>query len=466
MVSRPQRAADVSARVHAHGLRAVLVASAAVLIAACTEVGPNYVRPSAPVPAAYKEASPQAAQHAETAIAGAWWEIYGDTTLNALVSQVAVNNQSLAAAAARVREAQALIQVASGESVPSITAGTLKSGRRNENDFGIGVSWELDLWGRIRRNVESHRAIAEASKDDLAAATLSMQAQLVQSYFALRQDDAVIDLLQRSADATEQWHRMVGNQYAQGQASSANVADATIKSSAAQLQLADTKAARAQLEHAIAVMLGKPPADFSITPAAFIANVPEVPTGVPASLLERRPDVAASERRMAAASARVGVAKAETLPSINLAAGIGILKGPTGTADIRAPLFTGGRLTGQLTNADEGYNEAVANYRQTVLDAFREVEDGLVVTSTLAANAELQAKAAAAATESDRVTRNQYKEGVADYPAVVDAANAALDGVRGDMQLRLRRLDASVNLIMALGGGWQPESVRDPQSPR
>ncbi|KLD67183.1 efflux transporter outer membrane subunit [Luteibacter rhizovicinus] len=456
----------MSARLPANALRALLVAGAVMAVAACTEVGPNYVRPAAPVPAAFKEASAQKAPHAESVIAGKWWEIYGDPTLNALVSQVAVSNQSLAAAAARVRQAQALIEVAQGASVPSVTAGTLKSGRKNENDIGIGVSWELDLWGRIRRDVESHRAIAEASRDDLAAATLSMQAQLVQSYFALRQDDAVIDLLQQSADANEQWHRMVGNQYAQGQASSANVADATMKASAAQLQLADTKAARAQLEHAIAVMLGKAPADFAIAPAAFIANVPDVPTGVPASLLERRPDVAASERRMAAASARIGVAKAETLPSINLAAGIGILKGPTGTADIRAPLFTGGRLTGQVTNADEAFNEAVANYRQTVLDAFREVEDGLVVTSTLAAHAELQARAAKAATESDRVTRNQYKQGVADYPAVVESANAALDGVRGDMQLRLRRLDASVNLIMALGGGWEPASVRDPKSPR
>jgi NodT family efflux transporter outer membrane factor (OMF) lipoprotein len=283
-----------------------------------------------------------------------------------------------------------------------------------------------------------------------------MQAQLVQSYFALRQNDAVIGLMQSSADAAERWNNMVGNQYAQGQASTANVADATMKSSAAQLQLADAKAARAQFEHAIAVMLGKAPADFSLAPAPFIANVPDVPTGVPASLLERRPDVAASERRMAAASARIGVAKAETLPSISLAAGIGILKGPTGTADIRAPLFTGGRLSGQLTNADEAYNEAVANYRQTVLDAFREVEDGLVVTSTLAVNADLQARAAKAATESNRVTLNQYKEGVADYPAVVDSSNAALDATRGEMQLRLRRLDASVNLIMALGGGWKP----------
>lgn len=447
-------------------LRALLVAGAVVMVAACTEVGPNYVRPAAPTPATYKEARVRPAPSVQAPIAGTWWTVYGDATLDALVSQVAANNQSLVAAAARVRQAQALIEAANGASLPAVSAGTLKSGRKNENDFGLGVSWELDLWGRIRRDVEAHRATAEASRDDLAAATLSMQAQLVQSYFALRQDDAVIDLLQRSADAAEQWHRMVGNQYAQGQASSANVAQATLKASSAQLQLADTKAARAQLEHAIAVMLGKPPAEFAIAPAPFDVTVPAVPAGVPASLLERRPDVAAAERRMAAASARIGVAKAETLPSINLAAGIGVLRGPTGTADVRAPLFAGGRLEAQVTNADEAFNEAVANYRQTVLDAYREVEDGLVATASLEGSAELQGKAAAAATESDRVTRNQYNEGVADYPAVVDAADAALQAVRADQQLRLRRLDASVSLIMALGGGWQPETVRDPKSPR
>jgi outer membrane protein TolC len=177
---------------------------------------------------------------------------------------------------------------------------------------------------------------------------------------------------------------------------------------------------------------------------------------VPASLLERRPDVAASERRMAAASARIGVSKAETLPSINLAAGIGVLSGPTGTADVHAPLFSGGKLPAQVADANAGYVEAVANYRQSVLDAFREVEDGLVAASALASSADLQAAAASAANESDRETRNQYQAGVADYPTLVDAVNASLDAGRGDLQLRLRRLDASVNLIMALGGGWQP----------
>jgi len=309
--------------------------------------------------------------------------------------------------------------------------------------------------------VEAHRASAEASAADLAAATLSVQAQVAQAYFALRADDALIDLLQRAMTTDAHWQRMVQNQYAQGVASSADVAAALMRYTRVQLQLADTRAQRAQREHAIAVMLGQQPAAFAIAPAPFDTKVPMVPAGLPATLLERRPDVLASERRMAAASARIGVSKAETLPSISLAAGIGVLKGPTGTADVHAPLFTGGRLSAQVDNAQAAYAEAVANYRQTVLDAFREVEDGLVAANTLAGSAALQAKAAAAATESARVMRNQYREGVADYSAVVDAAGAALDASRADLQLRQRRLDASVNLIKALGVGWQPAADRD-----
>jgi len=454
----------VIAHSHAGILRTPFVALALLLIAACTEVGPNYVRPSTPVPAAYKEAAAQDAQQRANpaAAAGKWWEIYTDPELNALVSQVEVSNQTLAAAAARVREAQALVRVAGGASVPAINAGTFKSGRKNENDFGIGVSWEIDLWGRIRRDVEAHRAAALASAADLAAATLSLQAQLVQSYFALRENDAVIELLQRAADVDDQWDHMVGNQYTQGIASSTDVAQASRRSSTSHLQLADARTSRAQFEHAIAVLIGKPPAEFSIAPAAFVYNVPVIPTDVPATLLERRPDVVASERKMAAASARIGVAKAGTLPSINLAAGIGVLRGPSATADVRAPLFAGGRLDAQVDNADAAYAEAVANYRQTVLDAYREVEDGLMAASTLAGVAERQARAAAAAIESDRVTRNQYLEGVVDFPAVVDVASGALDAGRGELQLRLRRLDVSVNLIKALGGNWQPVADPDP----
>ncbi len=439
------------------------MASTLLVVAGCTEVGPDYVRPQTPTPASYKEAS---AHHAPTAPADKWWEIYGDADLNALVLQVEVNNQTLAVAAARVRESQALLGEARGALVPAVTAGTLKSGRKNENDFGIGVSWELDLWGRVRRDVEAHRATAQASEADLAAATLSMQAQLVQSYFALRQADALLVFAQHAADADERWNRIVENQNAQGFASSAEVSQALNRSSASQLQLVDVRTSRAQLEHAIAVMIGKPPAEFSVVPAPFVSNVPEIPADVPASLLTRRPDIVASERRMAAASARIGVVKAGTLPSINLAAGIGVLRGPTATADVRAPLFAGGRLDAQIDYADAGFAEAVASYQQTVLDAYREVEDSLVAANSLAEVADKRTRAAAAAIESERVTRNQFKEGVADYPAVVDAASAAFDAGRGDLQLRLRRLDASVNLIKSLGGSWRIDAATDPNTAR
>lgn len=447
-------------------LRGLLVAGAVALVAACAEVGPDYVRPPVDTPAAYKEAGPGGAQQAYAApAAGKWWAVYRDPVLDGLVAQVSVGNQSLAAAAARVREARQLVQVAGGAAVPAVSAGTMKTGRKNENDFGIGVSWELDLWGRIRRDVEAHRATAEASADDLAAATLSMQAQLVQSYFALRQDDALIDLLQRAVEVDGQWVRMARNQQAQGMASSGDVAEALTHFGAVQMQLAETRTSRAQLEHAIAVMLGKPPADFSIAPAPFDTSVPTVPGGLPASLLQRRPDIAASERRMAAASARIGVSKAETLPSVNLAAGIGVFKGLLGSADIHAPLFSGGRLQAQVGNAGAAYEEAVANYRQTVLDAFREVEDNLAAANMLAANAGVQEEGASAARESERVARDQYQQGVVDYRAVVDAATAALDAGRGALQLRLRRLDTSVSLIAALGGGWQADAGQGPARP-
>lgn len=435
-------------------LRPWLVAGSVVALGACT-VGPDYVRPTVSTPAAFKEA--QGAATAAPLPAGKWWAIYNDPALDALVAQVAVNNQSLAAAAARVREADALVKEAKGAAYPEVGLGSLKSGRRNENDFGIGVSWDLDLWGRIRRDVEAHRALAQASSADLAGATLSMQARVVQSYFALRAEDATLPLLEHAADAGVKWHEMAKNQYAQGQVSSANVADALVRASNAQLQLADARSARAKLEHAIAVMLGQPPETFAVAPVAtFDTAVPAIPAGVPATLLERRPDVVASERRMAAASAGRGVAKAETLPSISLAAGIGVRRGPTGTVDAKAPLFAGGRLEGNEQHANAAYDEAVANYRQTVLNAYREVEDGLVDTSTLASAAELHAQAATAAAESDRVVQNQYREGVADYTTVVDAANAAVNAGRGDFELRRRRLSASVDLILALGGGWEP----------
>lgn len=449
----------MSARLQVRCLRALLIAGAVTLVAACKMVGPDYVRPAFESPARYKEANPAQPQGATFAsAAGKWWEIYRDPTLDALVEQVSVSNQSLAAADARLREAQQLVHVASSALAPDVSVGTFKSGRKNDLDFGLVVSWELDLWGRIRRDIEAHKASAQASADDLAAATLSMQAQVVQSYFAVREADTVIGLLQQALDVDDQWVRMVRNQYTLGLASTTDVAGALARFSAVKMQLANTRTSRAQFEHALAVMTGKPPADFSIAPAPFDIDVPAIPVGLPSTLLLRRPDIAASERRMAAASARVGVSKAETLPSVNLAAGIGVLKGPRATADIRAPLFTGGRLQAQLGEAWAAYDESTANYRQTVLDAFREVEDNLVAEDNLAGTAESQSMAASEARKSERVMRNQYQQGIADYPALVEAVATSLDTGRAELQLRLQRLNTSVNLVKALGGGWQADA--------
>jgi NodT family efflux transporter outer membrane factor (OMF) lipoprotein len=447
-------------------LTAAVSAGVVLLLAACAEVGPDYVRPSAPITDHYKESASAIAGRVEaTNETDAWWTVYGDPVLDGLVADVEVSNQTLASATARVREAEALVRAAKGQESPELGIGTLKSGRKNENDFGVGVRWELDLWGRLRRDVEAHRADAEASEEDLKAATLSLRAQLVLDYFALRESDAVIALQEHAADADATWQRMVANQFTQGLTSSADVAQALMRASASQMQLADLRTSRAQLEHAIAVLLGKPPADFSLAPTVADVRVPLIPEGVPASLLERRPDVRARERRMAAASARIGVRKAETLPSISLDAGIGVLRGPTATADVRAPLFTGGRLQAQVDAADAAYEATVADYRQTVLDAYREVEDALVEIRALEDVASLQTRAAAAAAESDRVTRNQYREGVSDYNAVIEAASSALDAGRADLHVRRRRLDASVALIKALGGSWGDAPAENGASP-
>ncbi|WP_414445001.1 efflux transporter outer membrane subunit [Burkholderia sp. 22PA0106] len=462
LAGQPRKVNPVSVRRRALCVRALFIAGAVSGIAACTMVGPDYVRPAFDSPARYKEANP--APTLGAAIApddGKWWQIYRDPTLDTLVQQVSASNQSLAAADARVREARQLSLIASSALAPSVGAGSFRSGRKNGIDFGLMVSWELDLWGRIRRDIEAHKASAQASADDLAAATLSMQAQVVQSYFAVRETDAVIDLLQQALDVDDQWARMVRNQSTQGIASAADVAAALARQSVVQLQLANAKTSRAQFEHALAVMTGKPPADFAIAPAPFQIDVPVIPAGLPATLLHRRPDVAASERRMAAASARVGVSKAETLPTVNLAAGLGVLKGPRATVDLHAPLYTNGRLQAQVGQAWAAYAESVANYRQTVLDAFREVEDNLVAADNLASTSGSQSMAASAARKSERVTRNQYQKGVADYPAIVEAQSASLDTGRAELQLRLERLNTSVNLVKALGGGWHADAEPD-----
>jgi NodT family efflux transporter outer membrane factor (OMF) lipoprotein len=438
------------------GLRILLIAGVAVLVTACTEVGPNYVRPTAKVPGAYKEANASEVQPPPATWATRhWWRVYHDPQLNALVAQVAPRNQSLKAAAARVREADALLGAAQAARVPHVAIGSFNVGRRNRKDYGVGVSWELDLWGRIRRDIEAHHAQAQASVDDLAAATLSLQAQTVRSYFALREQDAVIGPLEHAVRVDTRWVRIIGNQYAENVAARADVTKAESRLATSRGELAGARVARAQIEHAIAVLLGRPPADFSIAPATSHSVVPQIPAGLPSTLLLRRPDIAAAERQVAAASARIGVRKAQRYPSITLAAGIGILHGLFATADVKAPLYAGGGLRANVSHARAAYDEAVAKYRNTVLDAFREVEDNLVAENDLARSAKVQASAVHSARRSAQIADNQYQAGVTGYRSVVQAQALALDNQRAQAQLHVKRLDASVSLIAALGGGWR-----------
>ncbi len=436
--------------------RAPLLVGIATCIGACT-VGPNYARPSAHVAPSYAEAHGQGGQALGDAQIGArWWEIYGDADLNALVQQVSVGNQSLAAAAARVRQADALLRAAGGARLPSLSAGTVTRGISGRKDFGLQVAWEIDLWGRVRRNVEAHGADAQASADDLAAATLSIQAHVVQSYFALRIQDARVEYLQRAVDVNERGLRTVQNQQKLGVASSAVLAQALTRSGSAQTQLADARLARVQVEHALAVLVGRSPTEFSIaaTPLPLDAKVPTTPPELPSQLLERRPGIAAAERRAAAASARIGVSEAERLPSINLAGGIGVLKGWFGAMDLRAALYRGGAATAGVEQSRAAYDEAVANYRQAVLEGFQEVEDSLAAQRILGQAAQANVEVVNAVLESERVAGNQYRAGVGKYDAVVESRVAAGQAQTAALDLLQRRLDTSVALIKALGGGW------------
>lgn len=434
--------------------RAAMVTGLALALGACT-VGPNYVRPSAAVPPAYAEAHGAGAPGAT--IAAHWWQAYGDPGLDALLQQVGVGNQSLQAAAARVRVADALLRTAEGALVPSVSIGTVTRGISGRKDFGLSVAWEVDFWGRIRRNVEAHRADAEASQDDLAAATLSMQAQAAQGYFALQAQEALIELLQQDLDTNVDWLRMLRNRAALGLVPAATMARAESRLATARTRLADARLSRAQIEHALAVLAGKPPAGFQVSasPLPLTAAVPSIPAELPSQLLARRPDIAAAERRVAAASARIGVSEAERLPSLNLAGGVGILDGLFGAVDLQAPLYRGGALPAGVAEARAAYEEAVANYRQTVLGGFQEVEDNLAAQRILGQAASANHGVVRGALESERVARNQYEAGLGDYASVVGAVDAAVQARTDALDLQQRRLDASVALIKAMGGGWQ-----------
>lgn len=465
----------------------------ATALAACA-VGPDYKRPDAPAAPNYKEAGDWlSATPSDNAPRGAWWEAFQDPQLNELEKQVVISNQTLAQAEAQYRQATALLRQTRAGFLPTVSAdaSVQRSGGNNSGtgtavignrySLSLDAAWELDLWGRVRRSVEASAAEAKASEADLASARLSTQAQLAQSYLQLRITDEQKRLLDETVTGYERSLQLTQNQYNVGVAAKADVAQALAQLKSAQAQAIATSIQRAQLEHAIAVLLGKTPTEFSIAPEKLLAVVPPpTPPGVPSTLLERRPDIAAAERRMAAANAQIGVAKAAYYPSLTISASGGYQS--SSFADwISLPnrfwsvgpaaaltLFDGGARSAQTDQAVAAYDQNVAAYRQTVLTAFQEVEDNLVALHLLTEQAKVQNEAVDAAQESLKIAMNQYKAGTVSYLNVVTAQSTAYSNQSSALNVLYSQMSANVLLIKALGGGWQvnqEESKATPAAP-
>ncbi|SHH21651.1 efflux transporter outer membrane subunit [Pollutimonas bauzanensis] len=484
------------------GLRP-LAACGLLLLGACA-VGPDYERPSMDVGAGYKEAmsatqggaaggpgpAPAAApgwlpaRPRDAALRGDWWQLFNDPVLDGLMDTLQNSNLGIAQAEAQYRQAQALLQSARSGFFPTVgaSASATRSGGGNgggssvsvggnstDNQYTLSgnVSWEADLWGRVRRTVESSRAGLQASAADVATTRLSMQSTLAQTYFNLRVMDAEQRLLQQTVDAYERSLTMTQNRYQAGVAAQSDVAVSRTQLENTRTQLLALDWQRAQLEHAIAVLLGQTPSSFALNTAQILGTVPVIPVGLPSQLLERRPDVAAAERRAAEANAQIGVAQAAWFPDLTLSAQGGFRSGQWAqwlTAPARfwslgpalaLTLFDGGARQAQVEQARASYDAQAAGYRQTVLTALREVEDYLVQLHVLGQEQVTQGRALASARESLRLTQNQYEAGLIDYLSVVQVETTALSTERAALQLTADRLVASVQLIAALGGGWE-----------
>ncbi|HXE94763.1 MAG TPA: efflux transporter outer membrane subunit [Dongiaceae bacterium] len=462
------------------GYNRFFILAVALSLSACS-VGPDYVRPTVETPAAYKEGDGwKTAQPGDTLLKTKWWELFNDPDLNRLEEQVAVSNQNVALAAARFRQARALVAEARAAYYPSVSLGasaTRSLGSANtgrgqgavQSDFllPVNLSWELDVWGRIARSVEASRAGLQASAADLAAAQLSAQAELASDYMQLRALDAQKQYLDDTIAYYRKTVELTRNRYSAGIAAKVDVLQAETQLKSTQAQMIDLGALRAQLEHAIAVLIGKPAGVLSLSPLPLGAEPPPIPPALPSELLERRPDIASSERLMAAANARIGVAQAAYYPTVKLGTSVGLEAsnisrwlswpsrfwsvGPT----VSQTLFDGGLRRAQNDQALAAYDATVAAYRQTVLDAFRDVEDNLAALRILAEEARIQDEAVEAARQTVQITLNQYQSGVVGYLNVVTAQTAELANRRTAIGILGRRMTAAVQLVKALGGGWE-----------
>ena len=475
------------------------------LLALCgCEVGPDYMRPMAPVPSDYKEnqgwmpASPQEAAGWET-----WWAIYSDPVLDGLEKQVDISNQNLKASEAAYRAARAEVGIARSTLLPAISgaasARTSGGGSRNtvitstDNTAGAGApvvasgsgtrttyqaslggTWDIDVWGRIRRTVEGGVATAQASAADIAAARLSVQSELAVDYFQLRAADEQAQLLMATIQDFEMALQIARNRFQVGITTEADVFAAQTQIDDAQAQLINLQLIRAQLEHAIAALTGRPASDFAIPPAPLATIVPVVPPGVPSTLLERRPDIAASEYTMAAANADIGVAISAWFPDLTLTGSYGFASSTVGSLfstpnsvwsfgpSLAQLIFDGGARVAQTEQARARYDQAVATYRQTVLTAFQQVEDQLAALRVLEQQAAVEDRTVSDARQSEQLALNQYRAGTADFTTVITAQTARFNAESTALSVLNQRLAASVNFVVALGGGWDNSRVPQP----
>ncbi|MEN3353417.1 MAG: hypothetical protein V7640_1575 [Betaproteobacteria bacterium] len=457
----------------------ISIFAASLILAGCT-IGPNYSRPTAAAPTAYKEmAGWKTAEPRDDELRGNWWEIYNDPVLNGLEGEVNVSNQTLAQAEAQFRQARALVAQARAGYFPTVdlSASTSRSraassstgasrGVVSSHSIALDASWEPDLWGRVRRTVEANVASAQASAADVESTRLSVHAELAQDYFTLRALDAQQQILEDTVQAFEASLKLTQNRYNAGVVARIDVVQAESQLRTTQAQLIDVGIARAQFEHAIAVLTGKPPAEFSLARAPLPTEPPAIPIGLPSELLERRPDIASAERRVAAANAQIGVAQAAYFPALSLSASAGFQSAALGQllsaparfwslgASLAQAIFDAGLRRARTAQAVALYDATVASYRQTVLSSFQEVEDNLAALRILEQETLVQAEALAGARLSLELTLNQYKSGIVSYLNVLTAQTTALAAERTAVDLRNRRLAASVLLIRALGGGW------------
>lgn len=456
-------------------LRPHLLALAACLVAGCS-VAPTYHVPTSPAPAQFKEAQGWVpAAPGDALERGAWWELFSDPVLGQLAASVEVSNQNVAAAIAAYDQARAAVQAQRASLFPSVDlstsadrAGGGNAGPSNRYRLDVGASWELDVWGRLRANVSAATANAQASAADLASARLSAQGLLATDYFALRATDAALGIIASTIDAYQRVLQITQNRFKAGIAAHSDVLQAQTQLANAQADQQGLLRQRAQLEHAIAILVGKAPAEFSLaaTPSWQVV-VPEVPVGVPSTLLQRRPDIAAAERRVAAANAQIGVARSAYFPSLGLSANYGTAS-TTRFADLFSAsnaawsfglsaaqsIFNAGATSANVAEAEAAHREAVARYRQTVLTAFGNVEDQLAASRVLANQQDRRREASQAADLVEQQMLNRYKAGQVSYTEVVTAQVTALNARRNLVQVQSDRQAAAVALIQALGGGW------------